>query len=119
MAAASTIIADPALLRVLDAAEQARSQCLALLDLLDARTATETGPTRDIELELSKQRQQLNSYLAQVRGLNRAAILSVRQTKQSTAEARSEVDTLLLQLQNLYYEQRHLRGEIAACEGYE
>jgi hypothetical protein len=26
---------------------------------------------------------------------------------------------LSLQLQNLVYEQRHLRGEISACEGYE
>jgi hypothetical protein len=26
---------------------------------------------------------------------------------------------LHLQLQNLYYEERHLRGEIAACESYE
>ncbi|KAF1815970.1 hypothetical protein P152DRAFT_455691 [Eremomyces bilateralis CBS 781.70] len=26
---------------------------------------------------------------------------------------------LHLQLQNLYYEQRHLRGEIAACEAYD
>jgi len=32
---------------------------------------------------------------------------------------RQEVDKLHLQLQNLYYEQRHLQGEIAACESYE
>lgn len=116
MAAASTIIADPALLRVLDAAQQARQQCLDLLDLLESQS---TAPPRELELELSKQQQSLHAYLAQVRGLNRGAILGVRQTKQSTAEARSEVDTLLLQLQNLYYEQRHLRGEITACESYE
>ena len=30
-----------------------------------------------------------------------------------------EIDALHLQLQNLYYEQRHLRGEIAGCEDYE
>ncbi|KUI56522.1 hypothetical protein VP1G_03865 [Cytospora mali] len=36
-----------------------------------------------------------------------------------TAEARQEVDVLHLQLQNLYYEQRHLQGEIAACESFD
>ena len=46
-------------------------------------------------------------------------MLGVRSTKQETAEARQEIDSLHLQLQNLYYEQRHLRGEIAACEEYE
>jgi hypothetical protein len=51
--------------------------------------------------------------------LNRKAILGVRSTKQETGEARQEIDALHLQLQNLYYEQRHLRGEIAGCEDYE
>jgi len=51
--------------------------------------------------------------------MTRRAIFSVRQAKVDTAEARSEIDTLHLQLQNLHYEQRHLRGEISACESYE
>jgi hypothetical protein len=54
-----------------------------------------------------------------LRGQNRDAIFRVRDTKQSTAEARQEIDRLHLQLQNLYYEQKHLTGEIAACEAYE
>ena len=70
-------------------------------------------------LELSKQQKLLYTYLAQLRGHNRNAIFAVRNTKQSTAEARQEIDRLHLQLQNLYYEQRHLRGEISACESYE
>nr|GFD57658.1 hypothetical protein [Tanacetum cinerariifolium] len=41
-----------------------------------------------------------------------------RRTKQETSEARQEIDELHLQLQNLYYEQRHLRGEIRGCEEY-
>lgn len=45
--------------------------------------------------------------------------MGVRQTKQETTEARQEIDSLHLQLQNLYYEQRHLRGEIAGCEEFE
>jgi len=45
--------------------------------------------------------------------------MSVKQTKQETADARSEVDMLKLQLQNLVYERGHLRGEIGGCEEYE
>ncbi|KAK3053716.1 hypothetical protein LTS18_012103 [Coniosporium uncinatum] len=55
----------------------------------------------------------------QVRALTRKSIEGVRQTKQATTDARAEVDTLRLRLQNLEYEQRHLRGEIQGCEGYE
>ncbi|KAJ9668735.1 hypothetical protein H2201_000979 [Coniosporium apollinis] len=119
-AQAHEIVTDPFLTSVLSAADLARQQCVALLDLLDQHPQLpNTPPSREIELELSKQQKLLYSYLAQVRGLNRSAILGVRQTKQATAEARQEIDTLHLQLQNLYYEQRHLRGEIGACEAYE
>ncbi|KAF3768903.1 hypothetical protein M406DRAFT_355072 [Cryphonectria parasitica EP155] len=45
--------------------------------------------------------------------------MGARDTKTQTAEARQEVDVLHLQLQNLYYEQAHLQGEIAACESYD
>jgi THO complex subunit 5 len=117
---ADEIVTDPFLRTVLVKAEDARKQCLVLLDLLDAHPRSPTSPSPvEIELAISKQQLLLNSYLMQVRNLNRRAIFSTRQTKQASAEARHEIDTLHLQLQNLYYEQRHLRGEIGACEGYE
>ena len=93
------------------------------MKLIDLSEANAIKTLQDIpleaQLELSKQQKVLYSYLAQLRGLNRNAILKVRNTKQSTAEARQEIDRLHLQLQNLYYEERHLRGEIAGCESYE
>ncbi|KAK4561028.1 hypothetical protein LTR86_004983 [Recurvomyces mirabilis] len=117
------LITEPALLSVLQAAAQARQQSLAILDLLEQYHArdTETTPESllDDQLALSKQQKTLNTHLAKVRGLNRKAVLSVRATKQETAEARQEIDSLHLSLQNLYYEQRHLRGEIGGCEGYD
>lgn len=115
------LITDPTLLSVLRAAANARQQSLAILDLLEEYHAREDAPTDDLadQLALSKQQKVLNAHLAQLRGLNRNAILGVRTTKQETAEARQEIDTLHLQLQNLYYEQRHLSGEIGACEEYE
>lgn len=119
------LITDPALLSVLQSAAHAREQSLAILDLLeeyharDASSSPSAESTLDQQLALSKQQKVLNAHLAQLRGLNRKAILGVRTTKQETGEARQEIDSLHLQLQNLYYEQRHLRGEIAGCEDYE
>jgi hypothetical protein len=104
------IVSDPNLASVLRAAAEARSQCDAILSLIAAQRH---------EQELDTQQKKLYSDLAVVRGLNRKAILDVRRTKQDTADARQEVDTLHLRLQNLFYEQRHLNGEIALCEGYE
>lgn len=117
---AADIVTDPFLQHVHDTSTRASEQCLHLLDVAEANAVSAShSPLPEIQLELSKQQKLLYSYLAQLRGLNRNAILEVRNTKQVTAEARQEIDRLHLQLQNLYYEERHLRGEIAACESYE
>ena len=91
-----------------------------LINLVEANAivASQT-PSREAQLDLSKQQRLLYSHLGHLRELNRNAILKVRDTKQTTAEARQEIDRLHLQLQNLYYEERHLRGEITACDSYE
>lgn len=114
------IVTDSYLQSVLETTSQARQQCIKLIDQVEANAvAAEQRPALEVQLELSKEQKLLYSYLAQLRGLNRNAIIKVRNTKQTTAEARQEIDRLHLQLQNLYYEERHLRGEIAACESYE
>jgi THO complex subunit 5 len=113
------IVTDTDLRFVLDISTQTRQQCIALLDYTDISGFLSTESlSQESQREISKQQKLMLSHLAQLRGLNRNAILAVRQTKQTTAEARSEIDRLHLQLQNLYYEQRHLRGEISACESY-
>ncbi|KAK3309567.1 Fms-interacting protein-domain-containing protein [Chaetomium strumarium] len=116
-----THITDAALASVLETSRAAREQAQTLVDLVDRATAANAnGPLpADALTELSKQQKLLNTTLAQLRGLHRAAHFRARETKSLTAEARHEVDVLHLQLQNLYYEQRHLEGEIAACEGFE
>ena len=114
------IVDDPFLRSVLETTTATREQCIRLLDLTHStESADSESPSTETQLELSRQRKLLSAYLAQLRGLNRKAIQAVRQTKHDTAIARSEVDTLHLQLQNLYYEQRHLHVEISACESYE
>jgi THO complex subunit 5 len=118
MTSTDSLITDPHLLSVLAAAARTRQQSLAILDLLEQHHSSDE-PTLDDQLALSQQQKLLHTRLAQLRGLNRKAVLRVRETKHETAEARQEIDGLHLGLQNLYYEQRHLRGEIEGCEGYE
>ena len=114
------IVTDSYLQSVLATSLQTREQCTNLIDLVEANAiAASQTPSVEVQLNISKQQRLLYSYLGQLRELNRNAILKVRNTKQTTAEARQEIDRLHLQLQNLYYEERHLRGEIAACESYE
>ncbi|KAL9634215.1 MAG: hypothetical protein Q9164_004229 [Protoblastenia rupestris] len=114
------IVTDSYLRSVLETSTNTREQCMNLINLAEANaiSASQDLPL-EIQLEISKLQKVLYSYLGQLRGLNRNALLKVRNTKQLTAEARQEIDKLHLQLQNLYYEERHLRGEIAACESYD
>ena len=116
------IITDPTLLPLLQSSNDTLSRTLSLLDWLSEcpyTPETNAQPDADTRVAFSLQQKQLFAHLAQLRGLNRRAAFDARATKQDTANARQEVDRLLLQLQNLYYEQRHLLGEIGACEGYE
>ncbi|KAK3903082.1 Fms-interacting protein-domain-containing protein [Staphylotrichum tortipilum] len=114
-------ITDPSLASVVETSSAAREQAQALVDLIAQATAAyANGPIpADVLAEISKQQKLLNTNLAHLRGLHRAAHFQARDTRSQTAEARHEVDVLHLQLQNLYYEQRHLEGEIAACEGFD
>ena len=114
------IVTDRYLCSVLDASTHTREQCMNLIELAEASAISASQvQSVEVQIELSNQQKLLNSYISQLRELNRNAITKVRNTKQITAEARQEIDRLHLQLQNLYYEERHLRGEIAACESYE
>ncbi|KAB8076166.1 Fms-interacting protein-domain-containing protein [Aspergillus leporis] len=113
------IVADSSLLPVLNSSAETREQCEKLLALLDPTGEFASSNPQEAVLAASREQKQLFALLARLRGLNRDAVFRVRDTKQSTAEARQEIDRLHLQLQNLYYEQRHLTGEIAACESYD
>ncbi|KAK3693552.1 Fms-interacting protein-domain-containing protein [Podospora appendiculata] len=117
-------ITDGSLAAVLEASKSAREQALAVIDhRIQVSAASGGGGTAPLSLDaqstISKQLKLLNTNLAHLRGLHRAAHFRARETKSQTADARHEVDVLHLQLQNLYYEQRHLEGEILGCESFE
>lgn len=113
------IVTDNALKLALEASANTREQAIALLDLAFSQAPAAGQSVAQIQLQVSKQQKLLLTYLAQLRGLHRDAHVGARETKVQTAEARQEVDRLHLQLQNLYYEERHLQGEIQACDDYE
>ncbi|KAJ5748665.1 uncharacterized protein N7511_010361 [Penicillium nucicola] len=118
--AISEIVTEESLLPVLQTSAETLVQCNQLLSILNPDTLpNDASKLQEISLAASKQQKVLFALLAQLRGQNRGAIFRVRDTKQATAEARQEIDRLHLQLQNLYYEQKHLTGEIAACEAYD
>lgn len=111
------IVSEPSLVAVLQISDQARDQAHTLLGLTDE--ASDSHTSAEMQAEIAKQQKHLFTSVSHLRGLHRNACISARETKAQTAEARQEVDRLHLQLQNLYYEQRHLQGEISACESYE
>lgn len=117
----SDIITSPDLQSVLQAADAARTTAESILALLsshaDTRASDLPQPPAAAQT-LSTAQKELHAHLAHVRHLNRKALHSTRCEKAATAAARSTIDTLHLQLQNLVYEQRHLRSEIAACDAY-
>ncbi|CAD6504049.1 BgTH12-05786 [Blumeria graminis f. sp. triticale] len=116
--AASEIVTDPSLRSALETSRQTQDQALLLLDLVSSHEPT-FPLSNDFQLQVSRQQKFLLTDLALLRGLHRDAHKGARETKAQTAEARQQVDKLHLQLQNLYYEQRHLEGEIISCESYD
>ncbi|KAH8736996.1 Fms-interacting protein-domain-containing protein [Ilyonectria robusta] len=111
------IVTEPSLVAVLQISDQARDQAESLVKVVE-----EIGDgtlSAEEQADVAKQQKLLFTNISHLRGLHRNACFSARETKTETAEARQEVDRLHLQLQNLFYEQRHLQGEISACESYD
>ena len=113
----NAIVSEPGLVAALQISDQARDQAHALLHLTDE--ASDAPASAELQAETAKKQKYFFTSISQLRGLHRNACIAARETKTQTAEARQAVDRLHLQLQNLYYEQRHLQGEIVACESYE
>ena len=111
-------IHDALLQQVLATAQRTRDHCDEMLRFIDQHKQQSPETNQDDLVLLAKYQKSLTAYLSVLRGQHRSAVYSVRESKSSTAAAKAEIDSLHLQLQNLFYEQRHLRGEIQACEDY-
>ena len=113
-------IQDPFLQSILRTVDSLREQTSALLDLVSQsrdRFSANGVPLVSTPEVLGGQRK-IADQVATLRTYNRHLARLARDTKATTGVSRAEVDRLHLGLQNLYYEQRHLVGEIAGCEEY-
>ncbi|KAI5849985.1 Fms-interacting protein-domain-containing protein [Tricharina praecox] len=108
-------IEDPTLQQCLEIAERTRQLCHRIVTTFESSNTSGDPDAQQNLIERSRGLKQLNALLQQLKCLHRTAVMSARDAKDVTRDARQEVDRLHLQLQNLYYEQRHLRGEITAC----
>lgn len=72
----------------------------------------------DESRQLATDQKKLTNLKIILRGFNREMYLENRAVKAKTSEAKAAVDNLYLNLQNLKYEQQHLRSEIHDCRNY-
>ena len=117
MTVQANFIKDPALQNCLEVADRTRHLCHEIVTTLE--NATDGGQSDQARIEQSRKQKNLSALVVQLKALHRAAIMLPRDAKEATNEARRDVDRLHLQLQNLHYEQRHLRGKITACREFQ
>ena len=106
-------LTDPSILHVRDTIAKIKLVSSRLLDLQSRQDLSE-----DESRQLSTDQKKLTNLKIMLRGFNREMYLQNRSVKTSTAEAKAQVDNLYLSLQNLKYEQQHLRTEIQDCRNY-
>jgi THO complex subunit 5 len=106
-------LTDPSILRVQDTVNQIKLIANRFLELKAHPDLSEQD-----EQQLAVDQKKLLSLKIMLRGFNREMYLENRAVKTSTSEAKAEVDNLYLNLQNLKYEQQHLRTEIQDCRSY-
>src|SRR5438046_10252541 len=107
------ILTDPSILHVRDTINQIKLVANRYLDLRSRPDFSE-----DESRQLSIDQKKLTNLKIMLRGFNREMYLENRSVKASTSEAKAQVDNLYLNLQNLKYEQQHLRSEIQDCRNY-
>ncbi|KAF2112415.1 Fms-interacting protein-domain-containing protein [Lophiotrema nucula] len=87
--------------------------------LVDAKSRSEIDREKVVEKEIEAKSRKIRAQLGVVRTLFRQGAVKVREEKEATAEARKTNDQLLLQLNNLEYEEQSLQSEINAAKGYD
>jgi len=102
-------ITDPSIQHVRDTIIQIR---IVVDRLLELRSQPELPD------EFAANQKTLTNLKIMLRGFNREMYLQNRTAKAATAEAKAQFDNLYLNLQNLKYEQQHLRSEIEDCRNY-
>ena len=106
-------LTDPSIIHVRDTVNQIKVIAARVLAL-----QSQPDLSDDEQLQLQTDQKKLTNLKIMLRGFNREMYLQNRAVKQATSEAKAQVDNLYLGLQNLKYEQQHLRSEIQDCRNY-
>jgi THO complex subunit 5 len=109
-------LTDPSILRVRDNVHQIKLLTSRIVHLRSQPHASEDD---EIQQQITIDQKKLANLKIMLRGFNREMYLENRGVKTATSEAKSQVDDLYLNLQNLKYEQQHLRSEIQDCRNYQ
>jgi THO complex subunit 5 len=108
-------LTDPSILRVRDTVHQIK----VLTDrIVHLQSQSQSSEDEEIQVQLATDQKKLANLKIMLRGFNREMYLENRSVKTATSEAKAQVDNLYLTLQNLKYEQQHLRSEIQDCRNY-
>lgn len=83
------------------------------------KLANEILDMTDDDPQKALKRRELMEATIELRLLNRQSQQLVKTTKEETARRRQDADKTLLEIQNLQYQHKHLRAEIAKCERIE
>lgn len=104
---------------------QLKSDCLSLLDHIEAAnrdssdinqdsTAVESDNRDEAEL-----RKKVYIKTVQLRELNWEAQKTTNRAKDKTSQEKNEVDQIQLDIQNIYYQHKHLKSEIERCKDFQ
>jgi THO complex subunit 5 len=106
-------LADVSVVQVRDTIAQIKLLTTRILNL-QARLDLSEEESRQLATDHKK----LTNQKIILRGSNRDMYLQNRAAKNATADSKAQVDNLYLNLQNMKYEQQHLRSEIQDCRNY-
>jgi hypothetical protein len=107
------VLKDTSVLHVRDTINQIKLLTTRIIELQNRPDLSEED-----SLKLATDQKKLSIQKIILRGFNREMHLQTRSVKNATADAKAQVDTLYLNLQNMKYEQQHLRSEIQDCRNY-
>jgi CRISPR/Cas system-associated protein Csx1 len=106
-------LTDTSIIRVRDIITQIKVLTSRIVELQCAPNLSE-----ERSLQLATDKKKLSTQIIILRGFNREMYFQNRAVKNATADSKAQVDSLYLNLQNMKYEQQHLRSEIQDCRNY-
>ncbi|KAF2206017.1 hypothetical protein GQ43DRAFT_360972 [Delitschia confertaspora ATCC 74209] len=83
------------------------------------QTQEEIDKEEKVEIELQKKRKRILAQTSIIKTAHRVSVMKMREDKELTAKAKQENDALVLQLQNLKYEEQSLEKEISAARNFD